>query len=194
MTVLPLALKLEGEAVLVIGAGAAAAFKIQQLLAASARVVVVAREVLVALPEGVERVERRDYRPGDLEGYRLVIAAVGVDEVNELIVAEARERHVWLNVVDDPGRSDFYFMALHRAGEVAVAVTTEGAAPALAQELRDVIAASLPANVAEVAATLREERRHLHEQGESTEGRPWRARVRELLGLEERGTGLTRAR
>lgn len=180
---LPLAFKLEGEPVLVIGGGSAASFKMKQLLAAKAKVVVVTKEVLVELPTGLERIESRAYRRGDLAGFRLVIAATGDDEVSDEIVAEARELGTWLNVVDDPARSDFYFMALHREGEVTLAVTTEGAAPALAQELRDILAASLPSNVAEVAATLRKERRALHERGESTEGRPWRARVRELLGL-----------
>jgi len=48
-----------------------------------------------------------------------------------------------LNVVDDPQRSDFYFTAVHRAGDVTVSVSTEGASPALAQELRTMIARRL---------------------------------------------------
>jgi len=138
------------------------------------------------VPPGIERLERRPYRRGDLAGYRLVVSATGRAEVNDEIVEEAGAAGIWLNVVDDPARSDFYFMALHRRGPVTVAVTSGGASPALAQELRDLAARSLPEDLDEVAATLREERRRLHEAGLSTEGHDWRPRVRELLGLGPR--------
>ena len=49
-----------------------------------------------------------------------------------------------------PQRSDFYFTAVHRAGDVVVSVSTEGASPALAQELRSMIAERLPDNLADV--------------------------------------------
>jgi siroheme synthase (precorrin-2 oxidase/ferrochelatase) len=72
-------------------------------------------------------------------------------------------------------------MALHRQGDVTVAVSTAGAAPALAQELRTLVANALPDNLALVANSLRDERRRLHENGTSTEGVDWRPRIRELL-------------
>ncbi len=184
---LPLTFKLEDAPVVVVGAGRVGAFKASQLLDAGARVTVIAEHVLVELPQGVEHLEQRPYRRGDLSGFRLAVSATGRGDVNDEIVAEARAAGVWLNVVDDPARSDFYFMALHRRGQVVVAVSSEGASPALAQELRSLVAASLPENLEEVAATLGEERRRLHERGLSTEGRDWRPRVRELLGLPSSG-------
>ena len=104
--------------------------------------------------------------------------------MNDEIVEEARERSIWLNAVDDPPRCDFYFTANHRAGEVVVAVSTEGASPALAQVLRNRIAATLPDNLAEVASTLRAERDAMHHQGQTTEGIDWKPRINELLGPE----------
>ena len=181
---LPLAFRLAGAPVLVIGAGKVGAYKAGQLLEAGAVVSVISEEILVAPPEGVERVERRRFTTGDLEGYWLVIAATGDPTVNDDIVAEARARRIWLNVVDDPERSSFYFMALHRQGEVTLAVTTEGAAPALAQAIRTLAAERLPNNLGEVAAALRAEREALHESGASTENLDWRPRIEELLGTE----------
>lgn len=178
---LPLAFKLDGERVLVVGAGRVGALKAAQLLAAGARVTVVATHVLAPMPTGLEGIERRAYRRGDLAGFRLVVAATGRATINDQIVDEARERGAWLNVVDDPGRSSFFFMALHRQGDVTVAVSTGGAAPALAQAVRDLVADALPDHLDVVADVLREERRRLHELGESTEGRDWRARVHALL-------------
>jgi siroheme synthase-like protein len=182
---LPLAFKFDDAPVLVIGAGKVGSYKARQLLDAGAVVSVISDAILASLPEGVARVEHRRYQSGDLEGFWLVVAATGDPTVNDEIVREARERRIWLNVVDDPERSSFYFMALHRQGEVTVAVTTEGAAPALAQAIRTMAAERLPENLGEVAATLRAERRALHESGASTENLDWRPRIRELLGVED---------
>jgi precorrin-2 dehydrogenase/sirohydrochlorin ferrochelatase len=181
---LPLAFKFDALPVLVIGAGRIGARKIEQLLEAGAVVTVIAETILVALPEGIHHVEQRRYEHGDLHGYWLVVSATGDLATNDAIVDEARNERVWLNVVDDPARSSFYFMALHRQGDVTVAVTTEGAAPALAQEIRSLAAERLPSNLGEVAATLRAERRAVHDRGASTEGIDWRVRIRELLGTD----------
>jgi siroheme synthase-like protein len=178
---LPLAFKFDAVPVLVVGAGAVGVHKATQLLNAGATVTILAEEFTVPLPEGVAHVLQRRYRRGDLRGYWLVVSATGRPEINDDIVDEAHEEGIWLNVVDDPGRSSFYFMALHRQGEVTVAVTTEGAAPALAQEIRALVAARLPRNLGDVAATLRSERRAVHDRGASTENLDWRPRIRELL-------------
>jgi siroheme synthase-like protein len=183
--VLPLAFQLDGVDVLVIGAGQIGARKATQLIEAGARVTVITEEVLTTLPEGVARIEKRKYARGDLRGFFLVVSATGDPQVNDVVVEEAKAERLWLNVVDDPERSSFYFMALHRQGDVTVAVSTDGAAPALAQEVRNQIAEALPNNLARVASTLREERRELHESGASTESFDWRPRIRQLLDPTE---------
>jgi len=185
LIVLPLALKLRDKDVLVIGAGRVGTGKAALLVEAGARVTMIARDVLAELPRGLSNLEQRDYRDGDLRGYALVVSATGDAAVNDRVVDEARRENVWLNVVDDPGRSDFYFTAVHRDGDVIVSVSTEGASPALAQELRSMIAEGLPDNLADVAQQLRQERADLHATGTSTEGVDWRPRVRELLGSTE---------
>jgi precorrin-2 dehydrogenase / sirohydrochlorin ferrochelatase len=184
--VLPLAFKLAGVDVLVIGAGVIGARKVSQLIEAGAKVTVISEEVLSPLPEGVVHLEQRRYVRGDLRGFSLVVSATGDAEANDVVVEEAREERLWLNVVDDPERSSFYFMALHRQGDVTVAVSTSGAAPALAQEIRTLVAGALPDNLESVANALRDERRRLHEDGTSTEGVDWRPRIRELLKANER--------
>jgi siroheme synthase-like protein len=179
--VLPLAFKLTGKPVLVIGAGRIGTGKAQLLVEAGARVTLLTTEILAALPEGLHAVELRSYAPGDLLGFVLVIAATGNPEVNDLIVDEAHSLGVWLNVVDDPTRSDFFFTAVHRDGDVVVSVSTEGASPALAQEIRSMIVERLPSRLGDVATQLRAERAALHHDGASTEGVDWKPRIRELL-------------
>ena len=182
---LPLALKLTGKDVLVIGAGRVGTGKAGLLVDAGARVTIITRDVLAELPRGLTSLEEREYRDGDLRGYALVVSATGDAATNDRVVDEARRENIWLNVVDDPQRSDFYFTAVHRAGDVTVSVSTEGASPALAQEVRSMIARSLPDNLADVAQSLRRERDDLHDRGTSTEGIDWRPRIRELLDDSE---------
>jgi len=178
---LPLAVNLVDRPVVVIGAGAIGAGKARLLVEAGARVSVIAREILVTPPEGIVSIDNRSYRDGDLAPYVLCVAATGDPVTNDRIVDEARRTRTWLNVVDDPARSDFYFTAVHRDGDVVVSVSTQGASPALAQVIRTMVRDRLPSHLGEAAAILRGERDALHARGESTEGYSWQARISQLL-------------
>ncbi len=176
---LPLALDLSGRDVLVVGMGRIGAHKTRQLLEAGARVHVITEALLVSVPDGVASTRLRPYQRGDLEGYFLVVSATANPTANDEIVAEAAERRVWLNVVDDPSRCGFYFTAVHRDGDVMVSVSSSGASPSLAQWVRRRVQELLPSGLGGVARTLRDERAALHAAGESTE-RDWSERVEQL--------------
>jgi siroheme synthase (precorrin-2 oxidase/ferrochelatase) len=64
-------------------------------------------------------------------------------------------------------------------------VSTSGASPALAQEIRSIVRAALPDNLEQVAQLLRSERAAMHGAGRSTEGHDWRPRIRQLLAAAE---------
>lgn len=176
----PLVVDLRGRKVVVIGAGRVGAHKARQLLESGALVTVISDVVLAPLPPGIEELKLRPYEHGDLVDALLVVAATGDGAVNDEIVKEANERNLLLNVVDDLGRSNFYFTAVHRDGDVVVSVSTGGSSPALAQWVRDTAAKALPRNLASVARRLRAERSAMHEAGQSTENREWMHRVEEL--------------
>jgi siroheme synthase-like protein len=177
----PLVVDLRNRRVVVIGAGRVSAQKVSQLLAAGARITVITEEVLVPVSSEIESLVLRPYEYGDLDGAFLAVSATGNKEVDDRIVTEAGERNILLNVVDDAARSNFFFTAVHRDGDVVVSVSTEGASPALAQWVRDVVATVLPKNLAVVAQRLRAERHALHSSGQSTENLAWMARVEELI-------------
>ncbi len=177
----PLVVDLRQRRVLVIGAGRVGVDKAAQLIECGALVTIITKEILATPPTGVEEIMVRAYQRGDLEGALLVVAATGDALVNDEIVSEATSRNVLLNVVDDLERSNFYFTANYRDGDVTVAVSTAGSSPALAQWVRNAVAAALPKNLALVATRLRAERNALHEANESTEQRPWMRRVEELV-------------
>lgn len=81
---------------------------------------------------------REAYEVRHLEGASLVIAAAS-SEVNRRVVADARQRNLWVNVADEPDEGDFILPALLRRGAFTVAVSTGGASPLLAQQVRDLL-------------------------------------------------------
>jgi len=147
---------LEGRSVLVVGAGRVAHEKVSGLLDCGAVVTVVAPEVspeVEALP--VELLRRR-YRPSDLSGRFLVVAATADTAVNRRVFADAEARALLCNVVDVPELCSFILPALHREDPITVAISTGGASPALAQRLRDEIAKVVRPEHAALAVRLRE--------------------------------------
>jgi len=134
---------------LVIGAGPLAGPKVEALLRARARVTVLAP----ALDEHLDTARfawiARDYQPGDLRGYFLAIAARDDTTRNAEIFAEGEAAGVLVNCHDDPKHSRFIFPALHRQGRLTVAISTDGACPALAVRMRNRIAAEAGAEYAE---------------------------------------------
>jgi siroheme synthase-like protein len=147
---------LTGRTVLVVGAGRVALEKIEGLLAAGAAVTVVAPQVLPELEDLELTIIRRGYRTADLDGKFLVVAATATTSVNRRVFRDAESRALLCNVVDVPHLCSFILPAIHRHEPIAVAVSTGGASPALAQHLRDQIATVVRPEHAELAHKLRE--------------------------------------
>ena len=143
MHLYPAFLKLHGRRVVVIGAGPVAASKLRGLLDAGADVTVVAPEwVAEAAAADVTRVER-EFRPSDLDGAWLVVAAA-TPAVNREVARAAEARRVFVNAVDDPPNASLYLGGVVRRAGVTFAVSTDGRAPALAGLLREGLDAILP--------------------------------------------------
>jgi len=157
----PVFLKLAGRDVLLVGAGPVAEAKLQGLLDAGALVKVVAPEIRPAILASPARVQRRAFRPADVDGAWLVVAAAP-PEVNRQVVEAAEARGVFVNAVDDPAHASAYTGGVLRRGGVTVAVSTEGRVPALAGLLREALEAVIPEDVAAwvtAGAALREEQK-----------------------------------
>lgn len=141
--VYPVFLRLDGEPVLVVGGGAVAAVKLDGLLAAGARPTVVAPSIVPACRrDGVTLVERA-FVDRDLDGARFVVAAA-TPEVNRAVAAAAAPRNLFVNAVDDTASASAYLGGVIRRGDVTVAISTGGAAPALTGLLREALDAALP--------------------------------------------------
>jgi siroheme synthase-like protein len=174
--VYPVALLLSGRACLVVGGGHVAERKARGLLAAGARVHVVAKEVLPPMRAlaGLAGVEERPYRRGEVAGYWLAVAATGDSGVNQAVYEDGEAARVWVNSADDPASCSFILPAVARQGPVSVAVSTSGYSPALASWLKGHAAEHMGPELAELAELLAEARAELKAQGRSTEEVDWR--------------------
>jgi precorrin-2 dehydrogenase/sirohydrochlorin ferrochelatase len=149
-------LDLTGRKVLVVGGGRVALEKIEGLLASGAAVTVVAPQILSEVADLDITIIRRGYRTEDVDGKFLVVAATATTSVNRRVFRDAEARAILCNVVDVPELCSFILPAIHRHEPIAVAVSTGGASPALAQHLRDQIATVIRPEHAELAHRLRE--------------------------------------
>ncbi|MDA8020420.1 MAG: bifunctional precorrin-2 dehydrogenase/sirohydrochlorin ferrochelatase [Thermoanaerobaculia bacterium] len=159
----PVFLRLEGRPCTVFGGGGTfVEEKVRGLLDAGAVVRLVALELVPELrrdaANGLFTHVRRTFRRGDLHQTFVAIAerdALHLDRIE----AEAKRRQVPLNVVDDTPRCSFILASVVRRGDLAVAVSTTGRAPALAVRLRQSLERTLGpqhARFLELAEQLRE--------------------------------------
>lgn len=166
---LPLFVNLDGRRVLLVGGGLVAASKLSTLLATGAVVTVVAPVVHAdvehaataagAGSNGRARVAvvRREFAAEDLVDAWLVVAAA-TPEVNRQVADAAEGLKVFVNAVDDPPNASAYLGGVVRRGDVTLAFSTGGEAPALAGLLREALDAVLPEDVAAWAQAARVER------------------------------------
>ncbi len=137
----PIFIDIAGKPVVVIGGGKIAHQKMENLLKVGAVVTVISPdlndEMTDLLGDGRFRHVKRDYQPGDLEGYALAFVATDDRSVNATVAAEGKERRVWVNAVDDTPNCDFIMPGIAQRGDITLAISTAGRSPAMARKLRE---------------------------------------------------------
>lgn len=143
MKLYPLFADLQGLPVLVVGGGTVAARKVVALLDAGAQVRIGSPQLDASLmpwaEEGRVHWMAETYVPAWLDGVWLVIAATDDHALNARIAAEAGERRIFTNVVDDAVKSRFHVPAVIDRAPLTIAISTAGAAPTLASRLRETL-------------------------------------------------------
>ena len=114
--------------------------KTAALLHCGARVTVVSPDLSAGLKRLARqkkiRWEAHPFRPADLAGAELAVAATDDEAANRTAAREARRRRIWINVVDKPELCSFILPSVVRRGKLVLAVSTGGASPALAKWIR----------------------------------------------------------
>jgi precorrin-2 dehydrogenase/sirohydrochlorin ferrochelatase len=173
----PVFLDIAGKPVIVIGGGNIAHQKVVGLLKAGAEVTVVSPELneeMAALAgQGQFRHIKRDYEPGDLEGYALAFVATDDRSVNATVADEGKARKVWVNAVDDPPYCDFIMPGMAQKGDLIIAISTSGRSPAMARKMREEIEEFLTDDYAAMLELAAEVRAELREQGKLIDADIW---------------------
>lgn len=138
----PVMINIKDKLVVVVGGGKVASRKIKTLLAKDAQVRVISPE----LNEGIDpqRVTwlQRPYQRGDLEGAKLVFACTDDASVNTQVMEDAHPSQL-VNNTGDKHFSDFYNVAIARAKDFSVMISTDGASPERSKEIRQKLEAIL---------------------------------------------------
>jgi adenosylcobinamide kinase / adenosylcobinamide-phosphate guanylyltransferase len=96
---LAIALRPRGRLAVVVGGGTAAVQDVGRLLAAGARVLVIAHgatgELAGLAATGLITLRDREFRPADLDGAWLTLACADDESVNAAVAADAERRHIW---------------------------------------------------------------------------------------------------
>ena len=136
----PIFLELSGRRVVVVGGGAVAVRKAQALLAAGARLVVVAEQIdnmlTVLCRDKKAELIKSKYSKDYLAEAVLTIAATNNPQLNRRIYKDCQELEVLCNVVDEPELCDFFVPAVVKRGDLQIAIGTEGHCPAYAGHIR----------------------------------------------------------
>lgn len=154
---LPIFLRMRGEAALVVGSGRLAERRVSALLAAGARVTVIAPTLNPSLAsqtdDGYLNHAARLFVPEDVDGCRLVFALSELSEENAGVVAAARAKEIWCNS-DSVSDADFMLPAVVDRSPLLIALSSGGESPALTRLLRVRLEAMVPAAYGRLATLI----------------------------------------
>ncbi|MBV1830119.1 uroporphyrinogen-III C-methyltransferase [Komagataeibacter sp. AV436] len=165
----PIALRLDGVRVLVVGGGMIAANKVRLLLAHRAKVEVIAGRLDAEMQRWEDEGSITRIAPtadeatlrAAMPGCRLVYAATDDRDVNRAAAAIARGMNIPVCAVDDPQPSTFITPAQIHRGLVRIAISTGGAAPVLARRLREQVESTIPEGTGALAVFMQQQREHV---------------------------------
>ncbi|TVM00845.1 MAG: siroheme synthase [Candidatus Brocadia sp. WS118] len=134
----PVFLNIQDKKCVVVGGGNIAWRKVCSLKEAGAKVTVVSPDFCPELEReaGVERVQQK-YDTAILKGAALVVASTDDGAVNKRVYSDAIESGILVNVVDKPDLCSFIVPASIQRGDLCISISTGGASPALARNIRE---------------------------------------------------------
>jgi precorrin-2 dehydrogenase/sirohydrochlorin ferrochelatase len=165
MNYFPAFLKLDQMKILIVGGGKIATEKIEKLLDFTTNIEVIAahysEEMLSHIIDHNLSYKTKKYQRGDVAGFDIVIIAVDDLSLQEDIYNETRSMRTLCNAVDSVAYCDFIFPSYVKEGDLTIAISTSGASPAVARELKHYIRKVLPENIAAFIAEMKEARKAL---------------------------------
>ena len=158
----PIFLDLKDRPCIVIGGGSVASRKIANLLTAHAQVIVISPAITPELEQLANNNEvtllKRNFDKADIALAFLIIAATDNKDINAQIAALAHAANTPVNVADDSTLCSFIFPSILDRSPVTIAVSTGGASPVLARQLRMKLETMIPSACGRLAGITEEYR------------------------------------
>jgi len=158
----PLLLNIKNYPCLVVGGGKVALRKVTSLLNFRIKSTVLAPKICQPLLELQTKrkikVIKKVYSKEHLNNFKIVFCATDNPEINKMVRKDCTENNILLNVADIPELCDFILPAIVKRGDLTISVSSQGAAPFYAAELRkklDHIFPSYYENIIELAGEFR---------------------------------------
>lgn len=171
----PAFLNLKDRHVLIVGGGKVAERKVETLMNAGSHVTVVSPEVTDNIQQwindGLIQHAQREFKDTDLNNVLLVIAATANSDVNTHIAELAHAQNTLVNVVDNTKLCSFIVPSVVDRSPVTIAVSTGGASPVLARQLRMKLETMVPSSCGQLAAITEEYRDAVKQRFESNDER-----------------------
>jgi len=144
----PVFLDLRGKKVVVAGGGHVAERKVLSLVESGASVTVISPEITETLSElknkGLVFHIKREFKKRDLKEAFIVIAATSSKTINQKICQDAP---YLVNVVDDQESCNFIVPSVISQPPLMIAVSTQGASPALSKTIRQELEQLFPPDI-----------------------------------------------
>ncbi len=125
MDYLPITINIASANILIVGGGKVATHKAQILARFTDRATVVAPEITDELKALPFHVIEKEFEASDLDDVQLLFVCTGNHELNHEIKRFAAQRHILTSVCDDPAQCDFISPAIHREGNLTIAVGSD---------------------------------------------------------------------
>lgn len=160
---LPIFVSIRNKPCVVIGGGLVATRKVSSLMDSGANITVISpvvtKEIQQHLASGSLEHYAREFVDSDLTGAYLVFAATDNRKVNRRIGDLAQAQHQLVNIADDPDHCNFVLPSVLDRSPVVIAVSTGGASPVLARQLRMQLEAMIPSACGRLAGITEEYRK-----------------------------------
>ena len=125
MDYLPITINIVSANILIVGGGKVATHKAQILARFTDHATVIAPEITEELKALPFHVIEKAFEPSDLNGIQILFVCTGDHELNHEIKRLAAQRHILTSVCDDPAQCDFISPAIHREGNLTIAVGSD---------------------------------------------------------------------
>ncbi|MCL1139860.1 precorrin-2 dehydrogenase/sirohydrochlorin ferrochelatase family protein [Shewanella pneumatophori] len=162
MQYFPLFVDTQSFKVLVVGAGDVASRKLDLLSRTQAHIKVIALDVCqdtqAYVQSGRITLEQRSIKQSDIKDCDLLYLCTADTALNEQLAVLAQEQGIWANVVDNPNFCRFITPSIVDRGRLQIAISTAGAAPVYARELRARLESWLPQSISPLFDFIAERR------------------------------------